>query len=52
VEDALIEKIFSMYKGKKIYGYYYPTKKNMQVKDMYLKFGFKKIDENRFLKEN
>jgi FkbH-like protein len=52
VEDALIRKIFSMYKNKKIYGYYYPTKKNMQVKDMYLNFGFKKINENTFLKEN
>lgn len=53
VENTLIKKIEEIAKNlnKNIIGYYYHTKKNMQVKDLYLKFGFKQIDENNFTKE-
>ncbi len=43
--DVLIEK--AKERGiKTIRGYYYPTAKNSQVKDFYLQFGFKLIDED------
>ncbi len=51
VEKAILKKLEKLYKGKTLIGYYYPTKKNMQTKDLYPSFGFKKIDENRYVKE-
>jgi len=50
VEDAIFEKLDKMFPKKNIIGIFYPTPKNMQVKDLYEKFGFEKIDENNFIK--
>jgi len=50
VEKAIFKKIDELFGDKDIIGIYKPTKKNMQVKDLYLQFGFEKIDENKFIK--
>jgi FkbH-like protein len=50
VEKEIIKKILEIFPGKNIIGLYYPTKKNDQVKDLYIKFGFEKIDENTFIR--
>lgn len=50
VEKAIFDKLDEMYPNKILVGYYYPTKRNMQTKDLYLEYGFKKIDENTFIK--
>ncbi len=43
--DSLVEKCTQ--EGiSKIYGYYYPTKKNKMVRELYQTFGFTKISEN------
>jgi predicted enzyme involved in methoxymalonyl-ACP biosynthesis len=31
-----------------IYGYYFETKKNAMVADLYLKFGFEQLSETKF----
>jgi FkbH-like protein len=50
VEKEIMNKILEFYPDKNIIGLYYPTKKNDQVKDLYIKFGFEKIDENTFIR--
>lgn len=36
---------------KYLHGYYYPTKKNILVKDLYKEYNFKIIDDNHFIKD-
>jgi FkbH-like protein len=51
VEKNIIKKIVTLFQDKDIIGIYNPTEKNIQVKDLYHNFGFKKIDENHFIRE-
>ena len=48
MEYAMMDELVNKAKSfgiKKIIGYYYPTEKNIMVKDFYLLLGFKKIEE-------
>lgn len=51
VEKVLIKKILQLYPNKDIIGKYFPTKKNMQTKNLYINYGFNKIDKNTFIKK-
>jgi FkbH-like protein len=49
VEEFMMSKIYKMAKENKIKtieGYYWPTKKNKMVKDLFSKFGFEKQNES------
>ena len=49
MEYAMLDKLIEEAKArgiKKIYGYYYPTKKNGMVKELFGSFGFRKIADN------
>lgn len=50
MEDAMMNKLVDFCRKNninKIYGYYYPTKKNDMVKDFYLLYGFNIIEHNQ-----
>jgi FkbH-like protein len=54
VEKALFDRVSMDLKEKgfkELIGLYYPTKKNIIVKDLFENYGFNKIDENKFIKE-
>ncbi len=54
VEAFLLQKVQEHLKTlgiQELHGYYYPTKKNMLVKELYKKYNFKQIDDNHFIKE-
>lgn len=49
MELAMLDKLIEAAKARgisKIYGYYYPTKKNGMVKELFGSFGFRKIADN------
>lgn len=49
VEKAIFNKLDELYPNKTLIGYYYPTERNIQTKDLYLDYGFKKVDNNTFI---
>lgn len=54
VEAFLFDQIAKKLKTlniKQLHGYYYPTKKNILVKELYKEYNFKNIDENHFIKD-
>ena len=49
MEYAMLDKLIEEAKARsisRIYGYYYPTKKNGMVKELFGSFGFRKIADN------
>ncbi len=50
IEKYIFNKIEELYPYEDIMGIYLPTDKNKQTKNLYVSYGFTKLDENKFIK--